>query len=154
MLEVYFSSGMWNTPLESQSGSLVSLTYYALVEQIDGAGRMVGLSGLYRRAWDHPDDGNYWLGWFAVDPRQQRSGLGTLLLRGTASICAAKGGRRLCIETAPGLESALRLYRAEGFRDVNAIPSYWSPGADLAIAYRDLDPAEKNRFGPIAVEEL
>lgn len=114
--------------------AMVSATYYLLAER----DRPVGFSGLYTRTWDDPEDGNYWLGWFGLDPSCRGRGLGELMLRATTGICAAKGGKRLCIETSNVLEAARRLYRRCGFHEVPAIPGYYGGDVDMVLCWRDV----------------
>lgn len=141
-LLVHLAAGSSDLPLERQTHVLLPTAYYLLVRG-EGIGESaLGLTGLYRRLWDEESEGNYWLGWFAVDPRFQGQGYGELLLRATMALCAAKGGRRLCVETAAVLQPALRLYRRLGFSGDSVVRDYWAPGADLVILHRQLDATE------------
>jgi len=142
MLRIYLASGCADIPLERQEHTLLPVTYYILVQGEASRERGIGLTGLYRRLWEEEQEGNYWLGWFAVDPDFQGQGMGERLLRATMALCTAKGGRRLSIETAPELQSARRLYRRLGFTEAPAIPDYWKEGSDLILFHRRLDGNE------------
>lgn len=140
MLLIHLALGSGDLPLRQQIHTLLPTAYYLLVRGEPAHESVIGLSGLYTRMWDDESEGNYWLGWFAVDPAFQGQGFGERLLTVTMAIAAACGGRRLSIETAPTLQPAVRLYRRLGFTETPAIPDYWGPGADLLLFYRELHP--------------
>ena len=123
--------------------SMLSVTYYVLVRHSLTGEAVCGLTGLYTRLWDEAERGNYWLGWFAVDPDFQRQGLGELLLSATAALCAGRGGKRLNIETTTEAMPARCLYRRLGFTEVPAIPDYWDVGSDLLLCYKNLATDDK-----------
>jgi ribosomal protein S18 acetylase RimI-like enzyme len=133
MLQCYVASGAAGAPVETQRETLIQLTYYLLT---NAGADPLGLSGLYRPAW--AGVGQYWLGWFAVEPSAQGRGLGRTLLEATLALAAAKGGKRLSIETAAELSPAVRLYQRLGFQECGQIADYWGPGVPLLILSREL----------------
>lgn len=77
-----------------------------------------GMVGFYVLHRDRRAGDCWWLGWFAMDRRQQGRGYGRLALRAIlAAFRRIPGCRRARLLVAPDNAPALRLYRAAGFRD-------------------------------------
>jgi ribosomal-protein-alanine N-acetyltransferase len=78
----------------------------------------------------------------AVDPAHRRSGVARALIEAAAITAAAAGARALFLEVASDNSAALPLYRAVGFTEVGARPSYYRRGdgaADALVLRRDLN---------------
>ncbi len=88
----------------------------------------------------HPDVRDlscWWLGWLALDRRQQGRGLGRLAMAEVVrQVRRVPGCRRVRLLVAPDNAAALRLYRAAGFRRVGTVGFEWMMEASLALARR------------------
>ena len=74
------------------------------------------LAGFYVIHPDRRDQSCWWLGWFAIDRRQQGAGLGRLAMAGImAQLSQIPACRRVRLLVAPDNSPALRLYRRAGF---------------------------------------
>ena len=104
------------------------------VAEIDG--RVVGVNGFYTY------NGTYWLGWFAVDPRYQRKGVGTALLKRVENEVSRRGAKELFVYTSsyPDFEQARRFYERRGFRRVDRVdhPRF---SEDMIFFRKELKPA-------------
>ena len=69
----------------------------------------------------------------AVDPPQQRRGIGELLLQRTLDLAAETGTPVVTLECRPSNEPALRLYRKYGFQTVGRRPRYYVDNREDAI---------------------
>ena len=92
--------------------------YYVLT--LDG--RLIGISGLY---YDYEDPKDImWMDYFAVDPKFQRQGFGTMMLDNLEKICKSKKVRMLCVFT--DREGALKFYKKNGFDICGQIENYYN----------------------------
>ncbi len=66
----------------------------------------------------------------AVDPRHQRHGVATALLKRTIHLARRAGIVRIELVVRVGNGAAIRLYRRLGFRTAELIPGYYEDGAD------------------------
>jgi ribosomal protein S18 acetylase RimI-like enzyme len=80
--------------------------------------------------------GSYDLYWIAVDPPEQRNGVGRLLLAQVEKAVSRQFGRRIYVETSSRAEyhPARRLYEGRGYRRVATLPDFYAP-ADAKIIY-------------------
>lgn len=80
-------------------------------------------------------DRTYDLYWIAVDPEQQRRGIGDELLLYVEAQLRAENGRMLMIETSsqPKYEPTHRFYLKHRYREVARIPDFYSKGDDRVI---------------------
>jgi len=74
-------------------------------------GERVGCVGIIRRAEDQAQ-----LRWLLVHPSCRGQGLGRRLVEGALAHCREQGFRSVYLWTVSGLEAAIHLYRALGFR--------------------------------------
>lgn len=76
--------------------------------------------------------GTYDLYWIAVDPRQQKQGLGSKLLEFLEEQVRLLGGRMILVETSsiPSYQRTQRFYELKGFKEVGRLPDYYSLGND------------------------
>jgi len=83
--------------------------------------RLVGVSGLY---YDYEDPKDIlWMDYFAVAPKFQRQGYGTIMLENLEKICKTKKARMLCVFT--DKDSALKFYKRNGFKVCGKIENYY-----------------------------
>ncbi len=76
----------------------------------------------------------------AVAPEHRREGLASMLLRELEKRLFARGVRRLFLEVRPTNESALALYRREGFNEAGRRKNYYlHPKEDALILRKELD---------------
>jgi ribosomal protein S18 acetylase RimI-like enzyme len=136
-LTTYCGTGADKIPLRQQKATFIWVSYYVLVRTGKTGEELLGITGLYHPVW--AGEGVYWLGWYGVDSRFQGQGYGILLLKASMVLARAQGGRILCVETSPGLESALKLYLKMGFYKYGEVPDYWSAGENLIILGRHLE---------------
>ena len=80
-------------------------------------GMVVGVSGFYK--YNH----SYWLGWFAVSPKYQGNGVGTMLLKKVEENVRKSGAKKLFVYTSmhQKFEKARRFYMKKGFRKVENV---------------------------------
>jgi len=80
-------------------------------------------------------DGRFDLYWVAVDPAEQRTGLGRRLMERAEDGCRALGARRVYVETSSTLryEGTRRFYRSVGYRKVADIPDFYRDGDSKVI---------------------
>ncbi|ROR35189.1 GNAT family N-acetyltransferase [Inmirania thermothiophila] len=85
-------------------------------------------------------DGRHDLYWIAVDPRHQRRGIGTTLLRRVEEAVRADGGRRIYVETStqPAYGPTRAFYRRHGYRRAATLADFYAEGDGKAIYCRDL----------------
>jgi GNAT superfamily N-acetyltransferase len=82
----------------------------------DEAGCIVGV------AWTERRDTGFYLERLAVDPAQQRRGLGSWLLVRLEEIARSRGDRTMSLTTAEMMDHLLRLYGRHGFEIVHRGP--------------------------------
>jgi len=85
--------------------------------------------------------GTWDLYWIAVDPAQQGSGVGRLLLEAVERAVRAEGGRLLVIETAskPEYAATRAFYERSGLALVARIPDFYARGDDKLVYCRRID---------------
>lgn len=93
-----------------------------------------GRRPLTRWSWD--------LYWLLVDPRVQRQGIGTALLRVMEEHVKQEGGRWILVETAtaPAYAPARRFYERHGFRLLAVVEDFYDEGEGLAVYLKGLPP--------------
>lgn len=96
-------------------------------------GQIVGIVGLHHYDWGPPQ--NIWLGWFAVRPGLQNSGIGTGMLESVESRAVKLGYQKILIETysSPEFDSARRFYTKRGYIPTGLISNYISDGIDMIV---------------------
>jgi len=97
--------------------SFINPDYYVL--ELDK--KIIGISGLY---YDYEDPKDiFWMDYFAVDPKFQRQGFGTLMLQNLESICKKKKARMLCVfaET----DQAVNFYTKNNFKIFGKLKNYY-----------------------------
>src|SRR5471032_3130487 len=113
------------TPYVRRLGREIPADNYAgLPEEIEGgdiyvaeaAGAIVGVATTKRR------DGGLYLRQLAVDPAQQRTGLGSFMLIRLEELARACGDKTLTLETAEMMDHLVRLYRRHGLEIVRRGP--------------------------------
>lgn len=67
---------------------------------------------------------------FAVCPRQRGNGIGRALLEACEQETLARGLTRLRLEVRPDNASALRMYRAAGFHEIETVADYYEDHED------------------------
>jgi len=93
-------------------------------------GEMVGFI-----AAERPDaQGWAWIATIGVDPRYQRAGIGRALLRACQD---SLGLPRLRLTVRMSNESAIALYRSEGYQTADIWKSYYSDGEDGLLMEKD-----------------
>lgn len=82
--------------------------------------------------------------WIAVRPDRQGSGLGRLLLGEVEARIAARGGRRIYVETSTTARYAptRAFYRACGYRHEATLPDFYAPGDGKAFFVKLLAASE------------
>ena len=85
-------------------------------------------------------DGTYDLYWIAVDPKQQRLGLGRQLMDFVEANLREQNGRLLMIETSsqPKYEPTRRFYLQRNYAEIARIPDFYSVGDDRVIYCKKL----------------
>lgn len=75
-------------------------------------------------------EGSYDLFWIAIDPTQQRRGLGRVLMDETERLIRAMGGRRVYAETSgrSQYEPTREFYRRLGFDREAELSDFYAPG--------------------------
>ena len=82
---------------------------------------IIGVSGLY---YDYEDPKDImWMDYFAVKPKFQRNGYGTIMLKNLEHICKKKKVRRLCVFT--DKKGALEFYKKNKFKVCGEIKNYY-----------------------------
>lgn len=76
----------------------------------------------------------------AVDPQQQRQGLGRQVLRALLSHGQRLGAERATLEVATSNTAAVALYRTVGFLDAGIRRGYYRNGDDALIQWLRLSP--------------
>ncbi len=86
-------------------------------------------------------DGRFDLYWIAVDPAEQRTGLGARLMREAEAACRALGARRLYAETSgtPRYDGTRRFYRRMGFRKVAEIDDFYRDGDAKVVLEKTIE---------------
>lgn len=81
-------------------------------------------------------ESSYDLYWIAVEPGQQRRGMGRALLVETERRIAAAGGQRIYVDTSGRAQYAPTrgFYEANGYAQAAALPDFYAPG-DAKIVY-------------------
>ncbi|MBW8268375.1 GNAT family N-acetyltransferase [Caldovatus aquaticus] len=69
----------------------------------------------------------------AVLPERRGAGIGTALLRGAATVAAARGARTLFLEVSEANAAARALYAAAGFTGRGRRPRYYADGSDALV---------------------
>jgi ribosomal protein S18 acetylase RimI-like enzyme len=88
-----------------------------------------GTPSAYGEIWDDAEEDEQELARLIVDPARRRAGVGRRLVEGLVAIARTSGRAACMIRVAPGNEGALAVYRAAGFRDVDAgSASEWNRG--------------------------
>jgi GNAT superfamily N-acetyltransferase len=64
------------------------------------------------------------LRWFLVEPESRGLGIGRRLLETALDFCRSTGRQRVYLWTVAGLDAAVRLYRATGFRLAETVPGH------------------------------
>ena len=88
-------------------------------------------------------DGRFDLYWVAVDPGEQRTGLGARLVQRAEAGCLALGAKRVYAETSSTAryEGTRRFYRAMGYRKVVEIADFYRDGDAKVILEKILTAA-------------
>jgi ribosomal protein S18 acetylase RimI-like enzyme len=108
---------------------LVRLTYYVLLKD----DKVIGISGLYQ---DYEDPNSVrWLDYLAVDPKFQRIGYGTIILKNLEEICKKEKVKLICVFT--DNKKAINFYRKNKFKIFGKINDYF-PNADKVWLYKKL----------------
>ena len=98
----------------------------------------VGLVGFYVLHPDRRDRSCWWLGWLAVDDRQQGRGIGRLVMAAVmAALRRVAGCRRVRLLVAADNAAALRLYAQAGFRAAGT----WPETGELMMEHAPAGPA-------------
>lgn len=81
------------------------------------------------------------LGWFVVDPKHQRKGMGSILLRHCEEVLKKRKISILTAETSGGKQykAAVSFYLHNGFRIVAEIPHYWEDGSSWVYFMKRLN---------------
>jgi ribosomal protein S18 acetylase RimI-like enzyme len=77
-----------------------------------------------------PKSNEVWdLWWIGVNPKHQKSGIGTTFLQEIESAVRASNGRLLVIETSSleALEGTRRFYKNRGYEECGRIPDFYGP---------------------------
>jgi ribosomal protein S18 acetylase RimI-like enzyme len=100
--------------------SFINPDYFVLFSKKN----IIGISGLY---YDYEDPKDIlWMDYFAISPKVQHQGLGSILLQNLEIICKNKKVRRLCVfaET----DQAINFYTKNGFKIFGKLEDYYGPG--------------------------
>ena len=98
---------------------------------IEASGALVGFYVVHP---DRRDRSCWWLGWFAVDLRQQGRGFGSLAMQAVIGhLRRVSGCRRVRLFVAPENSRARGLYDRAGFRRVGCLPSTGEFILELAL---------------------
>jgi ribosomal protein S18 acetylase RimI-like enzyme len=83
------------------------------------SGKLAGVTGLYL---DYKDEAVVWLGWFGVQSKCRRQGIGSMLLEFTIEEALRRGFKFLKIYTSSdkSAKAARRLYESYGFKKINS----------------------------------
>lgn len=124
---------LWNAYLQQGEGSGYTFIVYRDSEVRGYA--CFGPHPLAERVFDL-----YWIG---VDPDAQGKGIGRALIREVEARVTAANGRLLIVETSgsPAYEAARRFYEACGYHYQAVVHDFYSPGDDLLIFGKTLQPA-------------
>ena len=103
----------------------------------ESGGRLVGYAAYGPIAGA---DGRYDLYWIVVDRQMQGRGLGRRILKRVEDLVAAKGGKRVYVDTAGrALYAPTRAFYARaGYRKVGELADFYSPGDGKVIFQKDL----------------
>ena len=87
-------------------------------------------------------DARFDLYWIAVDPGEQRAGLGSLLMQRAQNACRTLGARRIYVETSgtPRYAVTRRFYRRMGYRKVSEVTDFYRAGDAKIILEKVLAP--------------
>lgn len=104
----------------------------------DDVGRVIGMTGLYRRQEDEGEA--LWLGWHCVDPQERGRGVGGNLLDFVIAEARrrAAGALRLFTSTHPDEASAQTLYEKRGLKVVKEGEEVGERQARYRLLYREL----------------
>jgi RimJ/RimL family protein N-acetyltransferase len=122
------------TPLRGQTDDQVQTEYYVF----ESEGEIVGMSGLYHPRWI--GEAVLYLGWMFLHPDLHGRGFGQDILGQTIQTALDLECVTLMVETSPELQPALALYTKAGFEQVGHVPDYWTPGSDLILMAKRLEP--------------
>lgn len=102
--------------------------------------KIIGVCGLHRYIWGSEDI--VWLGWFAVDPKSQRKGIGCMMMENLCELASKRGYRKMFIETYSNDDflKGRNFYEKVGFTKDGEIKSYIKEGIDMIVYARDLSP--------------
>lgn len=77
--------------------------------------------------------GHYWISWTAVDPRRQRDGIGSQLLKKTLNQAKLAGATYIDVETyeCPAFFPAVHFYWKHGFRIHRVIRKHLKDGSSM-----------------------
>jgi ribosomal protein S18 acetylase RimI-like enzyme len=97
-------------------------------------------------------EGSFDLYWIAVRPDRRGEGLGRALLAAAEARIAARGGRRIYIETSTTEPYAptRAFYAACGYRLEAVLPDFYAPGDGKAFYVKVLDRSSENPCGSAA----
>ena len=91
-----------------------------------------------------------WLGYFAVHQDYRRQGLGTRALTFIENIAKDRGYNYIFVETFehPTFESAIRLYKKYGYKEIGYMADYLSDDSDVIYLRKYIgDQNDKQRTG-------
>jgi ribosomal protein S18 acetylase RimI-like enzyme len=83
--------------------------------------KVIGISGLYYD-YEDPED-VFWIDYFAVSPKFQNQGFGTIMIKNLEKICRERNVRLLCVFTET--KDALKFYEKNGFKIAGRIDNYY-----------------------------
>jgi ribosomal protein S18 acetylase RimI-like enzyme len=85
--------------------------------------------------------GTFDLYWIVVDPRSQRQGVGSRLLRFLEDVVRERKGRMILIDTSsiPQYEKTQKFYFRHGFQEVARVPDYYHTGNDRITFCKKLE---------------
>lgn len=110
---------------------------------IEAAGDLVGFYVIHP---DLRDRSSWWLGWFAIDRRQQGRGYGRrAVISVMRRLRQVPGCRRIKLLVAPENTHALRLYGQAGFRQVGTLGST----GELVLEMAQADDTRSGRVAPV-----
>ena len=76
---------------------------------------------------------------FAVDPKYRGMGIGRLMLRTLEKLARKTGLKAIVLEVSTQNHVAIRLYKSEGFKEVEILKNYYPWGEDAYLMIKRLD---------------